>query len=381
MAPTTSDADAERAKEMAGRIAQPLFLTKGDKTWKITASRIRSWITFSGAGAALAPQVDPAGVPDALKRIAKSVKRTPTEARYIKTRSGRIFGVSASSLGRALDQDATVGGVLAALDARARGTGKDAPVKVKTMQVAPALTTAEATKKAPLLSRVGSWTTYYTPSAHNGFAANITIPARKLDGMVINPGQAVRLLERPRRGELPDGLPARRSDRRRSLGRGQGARGRHLRRIDDALQRRRARWSRDPEPLAALVLHHPLSAGPGRDRLPSQTMRFRNDTKYPVLIKSFASPGTVRFEIWSVPNGRTITWSRPSISNVVRGYDTVQKTSTLPRGTSERIEWPVDGKDVSITRTVRGGDGRVIHRDVFVSHYHRMVGITLVGQG
>ena len=47
-------------------------------------------------------------------------------------------------------------------------------------------------------------------------------------------------------------------------------------------------------------------------------MRFRNDTKHPVLIKAFASPGTVRFEIWSVPNGRTVSWSRPSVSNVVQ---------------------------------------------------------------
>ena len=59
----------------------------------------------------------------------------------------------------------------------------------------------------------------------------------------------------------------------------------------------------------------------------------------------------------------------------------MQYTSTLARGERERIEWPVDGKDVSVTRTVRNGDGRVIHRDMFVSHYHRMVGITLVGTG
>jgi vancomycin resistance protein YoaR len=110
-------------------------------------------------------------------------------------------------------------------------------------------------------------------------------------------------------------------------------------------------------------------------------MRFRNDTKHPVLIKAYASPGMVRFEIWSVPNGRTVSWSRPSVSNVVQGYDSERKTSALKRGERERIEWPVDGKDVSVTRTVRNAAGAVIHRDVFVSHYHRMVGVTLVGTG
>ena len=112
----------------------------------------------------------------------------------------------------------------------------------------------------------------------------------------------------------------------------------------------------------------------------SQTMRFRNDTNHPVMIKSVAGPGIVRFEIWSVPNGRSTSWSRPRVSNVVRGYDTTQYTSSLRPGEQKRIEWPVDGKDVSVTRTVRDGSGRVLHRDTFVSHYHRMVGILLIGR-
>jgi vancomycin resistance protein YoaR len=111
----------------------------------------------------------------------------------------------------------------------------------------------------------------------------------------------------------------------------------------------------------------------------NQTMRFRNDTRYPILIRGFASPGVVRFEIWSVPNGRKTTWSRPAISNVIRGFDTVQSTTTLARGQKERIEWPVDGMDISVTRTVREANGHVVHVDTFVSHYHRMIGITLVG--
>src|SRR6185295_1160496 len=81
----------------------------------------------------------------------------------------------------------------------------------------------------------------------------------------------------------------------------------------------------------------------------SQTMRFRNDTKYPILIRGFASPGYVRYEIWSVPNGRSVTFSRPHVTNVVRGADSEVRTTELRKGTSERIEWPVDGKDVVVT--------------------------------
>jgi vancomycin resistance protein YoaR len=112
----------------------------------------------------------------------------------------------------------------------------------------------------------------------------------------------------------------------------------------------------------------------------SQSMRFRNDTKHPVLIKTYASAGVVTFQIWSVPNGRTVSWSKPRVENVVRGYDTVQYTTSLPAGQRKRIEWPVDGKDVWVTRTVRDANGRVVHHETLVSHYHRMVGVTLIGR-
>jgi vancomycin resistance protein YoaR len=113
----------------------------------------------------------------------------------------------------------------------------------------------------------------------------------------------------------------------------------------------------------------------------SQSMRFRNDTTFPILIRGFASPGVVRFEIWSVPNGRKVTLSRPQVSNVVAGADSVVRTTELRKGTSERIEWPVDGKDVIVTRTVRDASGRVIHHETYVSHYHRMIGINRIGIG
>ena len=151
----------------------------------------------------------------------------------------------------------------AALAARLEGSATDKAVKVKTMQVAPKLSTEQAKKKAPLVLLMGSWSTYYTPSAHNGFAANISIPARRLDGLCGPTRRAVRLLGCDRRGQLPDRLPPRRGDRGRSLGRGQGPGRWDLRHLDDALQRRRARRSPDRDSLTALVLHHSLSARPG----------------------------------------------------------------------------------------------------------------------
>ena len=70
--PTPSRSRRPRAMPMPGaptdaaeRIAAPLYMTRGDKTWKITPTRIRSWITFAGSGAGYGPQIDTALVPEA----------------------------------------------------------------------------------------------------------------------------------------------------------------------------------------------------------------------------------------------------------------------------------------------------------------------------
>jgi vancomycin resistance protein YoaR len=378
--PTTSDADVERARAAAERMAAPIVISRGSKTWKITRSRIRTWISFEGSGADLAPAIDASKIPASLKAPKKAVARKPTEARYLRDRSGRIFGVSASSAGQALDVNATVEKVVARLASRAAGHVADRPIKVKTMLVAPKLSTGEATKKAPLVSLLGSWTTYYQVSAHNGFAANITVPARRLDGVVVKPGQtfdfwgALGEVSFRTGYRLGGAIVGGHSVEGKALAGGICAASTTL--FNAAARSGLQILTRSPH--WYYITRYPL--GLDATVSESQTMRFRNDTNQPVLIKAFASPGVVTFQIWSIPNGRSVSWSKPRVANVVRGYDSVQYTSSLAPGERKRIEWPVDGKDVWVTRTVRDAKGRVIHRETYVSHYHRMVGIMLVGR-
>jgi vancomycin resistance protein YoaR len=379
ISPATTDEDVERALAEAERMAAPIVISRGAKTWTVTRSRIRTWIGFEGSGADLAPTIDASKIPASLKGPKKAVARKPTEARYLRDRAGRIFGVSASSAGRALDVDATVEKVVATLASRAAGALADRPIKVKTMAVAPDLTTGEATKKAPLVSLLGTWTTYYQVSAHNGFAANITVPARKLDGVVVRPGQvfdfwgALGEVSFRTGYRLGGAIVGGHSVEGKALAGGICAASTTL--FNAAARSGLQIVTRSPH--WYYITRYPL--GLDATVSGSQSMRFRNDTKHPILIKTHASPGVVTFQVWSVPNGRTVTWSKPHVENVVRGYDTVKYTSTLPAGRRQRIEWPVDGKSVWVTRTVREG-GRVVHRETFVSHYHRMVGITLIGR-
>jgi hypothetical protein len=108
---------------------------------------------------------------------------------------------------------------------------------------------------------------------------------------------------------------------------------------------------------------------------------FRNDTPNPILIHGINAYGLVTFELWSVDVGRKVSFSPPIVKNVRPARDTTEYTETLPAGTTKRIESPADGKDVWVTRTVRDAFGNIVHQETYYSHYARVDGVTLVGQG
>ena len=55
IAPTTSDADVERADGRRRADGGALVLSRGSKTWNVSRSRIRTWISFTGTGALACP--------------------------------------------------------------------------------------------------------------------------------------------------------------------------------------------------------------------------------------------------------------------------------------------------------------------------------------
>jgi vancomycin resistance protein YoaR len=378
VSPAISTESAQRAGDAAQLMSGDLRLTSGKFHWLVRASRVRTWVTFVSTGDGYRPVVDRKAIPAILGPMAKKVLKPVLNAEFLKDRSGRIVGAKADHAGRALDQVATADLIATAIEARATGA-KPAGVELSLAAVLPKRTTKDVTQTAPLMSMVGSWTTRYQVSAHNGFGANISVPARRLNGTVVQPGHlfdfwgALGEVSFRTGYRLGGAIVGGHSVEGKALAGGICAASTTL--FNAALRggfeidRRQPHWY--------YITRYPL--GLDATVSGSQTMQFRNDTAFPILIRGIAGPGFVRFEIWSVPNGRTVSLSRPSVSNVVRGSDSVVRTTAIPRGTKLRTEWPVDGKDVSVTRTVRDASGRVIHRETYVSHYHRMIGILQVG--
>ena len=386
--PTITTREALEARLAAERIAADVTLAEGDERWTIPGTTVRSWISFvSTPDGSYQPAVDTTGLGTVLSDIAKQVAREPKNATFLVGDGSVIVGVTAGADGRSLDIPTTTTRINDALRERA-GRAPTPVVEPAMLVVAPALSTEDAEKVAPLMERISTWTTWFPIGEKNGYGANIWIPAIDVDGYVVGPGEtfdfwkAVGPITRERgyrdggaiingrtepQGALAGGICSTSTtlfNAALRAGFDMGARRNHYYYID-----------RYPLGLDATVFKSASGS--------VQTMSWTNDTDYPVLIRGFrikeGSKGYVRFDLYSVPTGRTVAFSKPTVKNVRPASDSVQYTTSLSPGARQRIEYPVDGKDVWVTRTVKDASGAVIHEETYYSHYARITGIVLVG--
>jgi vancomycin resistance protein YoaR len=132
------------------------------------------------------------------------------------------------------------------------------------------------------------------------------------------------------------------------------------------------------------VSWYETGSGPGLDATiytPDVDFKFRNDTEYYVLIQTYTDEeaGTLIFRFYGTSTGRLVAMEGPFEENVVpHGPDVYQEDPTLPKGTTEQVDWAKDGVDVTVRRTVTEGDV-VIHQDTFLSNYKPWRAVYLVG--
>jgi len=386
--PATTTREALIARLTADRMATDLALVDGEERWSVPGTALRPLISFvTTADGAYQPAVDATGLGPVLSDIAAKLVREPKNATFLTGDGGAVVGVTAGATGRALDVALTTERIGAALLARAQNQAATsiAPGLIVTQ---PALSTEEAEKVAPLMERVSTWTTWFPISEKNGFGANIWIPAVDIDGYVVGPGEtfdfwkAVGPVTRARGYRDGGAIINGRTEPQGALAGGICSTSTTLfnaalRAGFDMGSRRNHYYYIDRYPLG-------LDATVFKSGSQVQTMSWTNDTEYPVLIRGFkireGSRGYVRFDLYSVPNGRTVTLSKPTVKNVRPASDSVQYTSSLAPGARQRIEYPVDGKDVWVTRTVKDAAGTVLHEETYYSHYARITGVVLVGQ-
>ncbi len=284
--------------------------------------------------------------------------------------------------GRSLNLTRTALAVSDAL--KERGGGGSVGMLEPVYDLVPAMLTTEAAEvAAPQMQRISTWTTNYTSGIGNFYSANISIPAQDVNGLVLAPGEWFDFWERigpvsQERGygyggaiiggrSTPDGVLAggicststTLFNAAMRAGLEMGERRNHYYYI-----------ARYPLGLDATVF--------ATDTY-KVSMVFSNDTPDPIVIRAYTATGMVRFDIWGVPTGRTVSLSAPIISNRKAASETTIFNPSLAPGASVRVEGAYNGFDASVTRTVRDAAGMVIHVDTWISNYRAVNGITEVG--
>ncbi len=386
--PHVTTEEATLAKADAERLSAPIQLKVGKDTYTITDARLRSWIAFGPlAGRSYGPTLDTTGLAATVKSLAKQIDRTAVNASFT-TRGGSISGVTPSRDGQKMNVTATTRQIQALIAARVAGAAT-ASIAPAVRITAPALTTAQAAAARPKMRMISSWKTIFYLSEKNGFGANIWVPSKLIDGYVVAPGatfdfwDAVGPVSRAKGFRQGGAIINGRTEPQGALAGGicscsttlfnaalragfqMGARRNHFYYID-----------RYPLGLDATVF---ISASGAK-----QTMSWTNDTQYPVLIRGYqiraGGTGWVKFALFSVPTGRRISFATSRRRNLRYASDVVQYSSSLAPGVRQRVEYPVDGFNVTAVRTVRDRHGKIIHHDVYYSNYARITGIVLVGR-
>jgi vancomycin resistance protein YoaR len=405
--PVVTTEMAQLAVDRVERVAGVDLTLSGDGlTQTISSDAIRGWIRLEPAGAGawtLVVERDP--LDQTVAQMSASIYKAPVDASF-KFTGGNAVAVPGSA-GRQLNVQATSDAVYAALVGRADGPPMST-VQLSIASIDPNFTTAQAIALAPKVKNISGWTTGFTPSERNYFGANIVLPAQKINGTVVPAGAKFSFWDTvgsllDLEGIGPGGVII------RGHTNPTGALGGGICSCSTTLWNAAMRAGLEMANRANhdyYINRYPtgLDATVWRSGSSVQNMSFVNDTQYPIIIRGyrgstkseciglkaeFGSVGysdCVIFEIWSVPNGRTTTYSKAEITNIKVATDMMQYADEDPNGEPLapgallRIEYPTDGFWSTVVRTVRDSNGTVIHQDTIFSKYVRVTGMTLVGR-
>ena len=386
--PLISTEQAQAAADTVERVVGGGITVAGaDLSTQISEDALRGWVFLQEAPGGGNWQVvierDP--IHQFVANYATQTDVAPKNASFtFQNGSGVSVAVVPSVDGRAADVDATTDNIMAALQARVTGPAAPASVELALAPVSPEFTTDDAQAISSRVTKIGEWTTNYVAGPLNGNGVNIQIPTRIINGYVVDPGQTFDYLKvigpitsppftagaaiihghTVEEGVLGGGMCSSSTTVFNAAMRAG---------LDIKARRNHTYYiSRYPVGLDATV----WVAGPHSQ----QTMSFVNDLQYPILIKGINEPNKVTFEIYGVPDGRTVQLSDPVIENAQTANTYYQYTDSLPPGKTQLVEFTVNGFDSTVVRTVKDASGNIIHQDTFKSSYKTIDGLIMVGR-
>ena len=318
VAPAIATASAEEAKAAADRMAADVVVTEGKDSWTVAGAKLASLISFTAADGTIAPVLDEAGLDPIVKKLAKKAARTAKDA-GLKRVGSHIVATGKSHDGRRLIMSRTKAAIISEVGARQAGAAASTVAAVA-KALEPAMPSADAARFAPKMRVISSFSVYYQVIVNNHFGGNIEAPATKINGTVVPPGGKFDFWEVVGNlRALPGTGPG------NAIEGGKitvtGAFGGGICTTSTTLFN--AAFRAGMIPMARQNHNEYITRYPaGLDATvwiignTKQTMSFRNDTKFPILIQRVITGNSAKrwltFKIWSVPNHRTV-----KISNTV----------------------------------------------------------------
>jgi vancomycin resistance protein YoaR len=288
--------------------------------------------------------------------VAAQLDRPAVSARFTVNADG-VASVIPGATGIRVAQDALVTQLSSDLFRPAVGTRNvAAPAAVET----PAFSNEQANTWLPKISRTSTFTTFFPPNPSR--YANIATGSLQFDGVVILPGQTFSFWEllgpvTVQRGYAFAGAIINNRSDENVIGGG-------LCQVSTTMFNAISKLGYDIVERHAhgyLIDRYPL----GLDAAvfdPGVDFKWKNDTEAPVFLWSWTDATSVTFDVWSVPTGRTVTYSNAFQSRFVDVPADQPADPAFVPGSK------VAGRDVVRTRTVVQ-DGKVLHQDTFFSRY------------
>ena len=385
LAPAVTTTSAETAKADAERMSADVVVAHGKDTWTIAGTSLAPLISFSTAtGGTITPVFAESGLDPLVKKLAKKVDRAAKDA-GLKLVGGHIVATGASREGRKLNAAGMKAAIISEVAARETGAAAS-PVAAVVKAVAPKLTTADAKAFAPKMKVISSYSVWYQRIINNHFGGNIEGPATVLHGTVVPAGAKFDFWK-----EIGNLRNAPGVGPGNAIEGGKitvtGAFGGGICTTSTTLFN--AAFRAGMVPLARKNHNEFISRYPaGLDATvwivgnTKQTMSFRNDTKYPIMITRVISRSGgkywLTFKIWSVPNDRKATVTNTVIQPGERAVHKTVKDPTKPVGYRFFNNEAVNGAKVWTTVTIYD-HGKVHWRKRYFSNYPAVDGVTIVG--
>lgn len=373
--PQVVDAEAARVQAEA-LLSQPFVLLlpnpreRDPGPWSLSPEELAGMMVVAPQGDHLAVTLDREKLRAYLETLAPSLAIEPVDARFhFDERTGNLVPIAPSSPGRALDVEASVQNILAAVQAGHH----IAPLVLRA--VPPRYTESTTAAELGIRELVAVGESYFIGSP-SGRDHNIRLAASKFDGLVIGPGEVFSfnayLGEVSKEAGYDEAYVTLGEQLAIEVGGG-------ICQVSTTAFRAALKGG---YPILERWAHHHRVGyyelrghGPGLDATvyaPLVDFKFRNDRSAALLIETEIEDAAHRlvFRFYSADDGRRVVIKGPTVTDITEpGPPIYQLDPNLPPGSV--VEWQTaqNGLTATVERWVYDAAGNLLYHDRFVSKY------------